>query len=267
VANAASFVFPISNPANIVVFRELPALLPWLRAFAVPSIVAIVCTYGALWALHAKVLRYTHAVMPAPVTLSRSGKLTALTVGVSALLLVVCAAFGWPIGRAAFVLGAIALAVLAVAGSSSPRAVLRDSPWSIIPMVAGLFVIVAALDRTGAVSAAAAFLHIAAGLGHPAGTLLAGGVVTVAANVFNNLPVGVLARFAVHLPNVPTNLSHASLVGVDLGPNMSVTGSLATLLWLIALRREGVVITPWQFSKAGIAVTLPALLFALLTVR
>ncbi len=41
IANAASFVFPISNPANLVVFDEhMPVLGQWLRIFLVPSIVS-----------------------------------------------------------------------------------------------------------------------------------------------------------------------------------------------------------------------------------
>ena len=49
IANAASFVLPISNPANLVVFGEqMPPLADWLRIFALPSVVAIVATYLAL---------------------------------------------------------------------------------------------------------------------------------------------------------------------------------------------------------------------------
>ena len=49
------------------------------------------------------------------------------------------------------------------------------------------------------------------------------------------------------------------LIGVDLGPNLSVTGSLATILWLTALRREGLQIGAWAFMKTGFVVMVPAL--------
>jgi arsenical pump membrane protein len=62
-------------------------------------------------------------------------------------------------------------------------------------------------------------------------------------------------------------LSHALLIGVDLGPNLSVTGSLATILWLIALRREGVEITAWEFFKVGMIAMPLALAASLLTLR
>jgi arsenical pump membrane protein len=50
---------------------------------------------------------------------------------------------------------------------------------------------------------------------------------------------------------------------VDLGPNLSVTGSLATLLWLIAIRREGENVSGWQFLALGALVMPPALLGSL----
>src|SRR5512144_1787692 len=49
IANAASFVLPISNPANLVVFgKDMPPLTDWLRIFALPSVVASIATYLAL---------------------------------------------------------------------------------------------------------------------------------------------------------------------------------------------------------------------------
>ncbi len=49
VANAASFILPISNPANLVVFgNQLPPLGVWLAQFTLPSLVAIVATFIVL---------------------------------------------------------------------------------------------------------------------------------------------------------------------------------------------------------------------------
>ena len=49
-------------------------------------------------------------------------------------------------------------------------------------------------------------------------------------------------------------LRNDALIGVDLGPNLAITGSLATILWLIALRREEVNVSFWEFFKVGIVV-------------
>jgi arsenical pump membrane protein len=46
IANAASFVLPISNPANLVVFHTgMPPLGSWLADFGVPSLFSIVVTF------------------------------------------------------------------------------------------------------------------------------------------------------------------------------------------------------------------------------
>jgi arsenical pump membrane protein len=57
----------------------------------------------------------------------------------------------------------------------------------------------------------------------------------------------------------------AVLIGVDLGPNLSVTGSLATILWLIALRREGEHVGALRFLRIGLTVMPPTLVLSLLT--
>ena len=53
------------------------------------------------------------------------------------------------------------------------------------------------------------------------------------------------------------------LIGIDLGPNLSITGSLATILWIVILRKEGIEISAWQFLKIGWIVMLPALLLSI----
>ena len=72
----------------------------------------------------------------------------------------------------------------------------------------------------------------------------------------NNLPVGLMSGSAIRHVQETSVVAHAILMGVDLGPNLSVTGSLGTILWLIALRREKVVITAWEFFKIGIIASL-----------
>jgi len=79
----------------------------------------------------------------------------------------------------------------------------------------------------------------------------------------NNLPAGLIAGSAAAADGLPAQVAGGLLIGVDLGPNLSVPGSLATILWLVALRREGEDVSAWQFLRLGTVVTLPALLLAL----
>jgi len=58
IANAASFVLPISNPANLVVFdSHMPPLISWLAQFALPSAASIAVTYLALRLVQNRALR------------------------------------------------------------------------------------------------------------------------------------------------------------------------------------------------------------------
>jgi arsenical pump membrane protein len=63
--------------------------------------------------------------------------------------------------------------------------------------------------------------------------------------------------------HIVDQVTRAILIGVDLGPNLSVTGSLATILWLGALRRESVSVGVGRFLKLGTFIMPPALLFAI----
>jgi len=58
-------------------------------------------------------------------------------------------------------------------------------------------------------------------------------------------------------------IANAVLIGVDLGPNLSVTGSLATILWLLALRKERLDVSFWDFLKVGIVAMPVALLVSI----
>ena len=91
----------------------------------------------------------------------------------------------------------------------------------------------------------------------------AGGLLAWASNLTNNLPAGLVASTTVAAAHPPRKVVDALLIGVDLGPNLSVTGSLTTLLWLAAIRREGEDVGFWRFLRVGALTTPPALALAL----
>ena len=267
VANAASFILPISNPANLVVFSPLPPLVPWLTLFAAPSAVALVCTYAALGWLCSRDLAQAYVPQDARAPLPAVGRLTLIVVAVSLALLIAAAGFGLPVGYIAFALGAISVAIVAARDRATLAPLVREAPWSVIPLVAGLFVIVRALDTTGALELARAMLRQASALSPLAGKLYAGGAIALGDAVINNLPAGVVVRYALHSRGIAPHVAHAALVGIDLGPNLSVSASLATLLWMMMLRRDGVEVNAWRFLALGALITVPSLALALLVLR
>jgi len=265
IANAASFVLPISNPANLVVFgQKMPPLLEWLRSFALPSAVAIGVTYLALRLVLRRALDAPVAAMKQVSPLSRAGKIAALGIAMTAVVLLTASALGSDLGLPTLAAGAMVAALVLVMGRQSPVPVLRDISWSVLPLVAGLFVLVEGLNRTGALPALARILKQATAASPQITSWAAGIVVAVASNLVNNLPMGLIAATTTQNAEAPIHLTGAILIGVDLGPNLSVTGSLATILWLIALRREGEEVGALLFLKLGLVVMPPALLLSLL---
>jgi arsenical pump membrane protein len=265
IANAASFVLPISNPANLVVFgARMPPLPEWLRLFALPSVVAIVVTYTVLRLTQRRALQASVAAVDDIAPLRRGGQFAALGIAMTAVVLLVTSAQGSDLGLPTFVAGAIVTTLVLVIARQSPLPVLRDISWSVLPLVAGLFILVEGLNRTGVLPALARVLKQASTASPQLTSWIAGIVVAIASNLVNNLPMGLIAATTSQIAQVPAQVTGAILIGVDLGPNLSVTGSLATILWLIALRREGEHVAASRFLKLGLAVMPPALLLSLL---
>jgi arsenical pump membrane protein len=264
IANAASFVLPISNPANLVIYgSHMPPLLEWLPRFALPSVLSIAVTYAVLrWTQRGALRQAASADMEVP-ALSPAGILTAGGIAVTAGVLMLASAFGFQLGLATCIASLGTLAAVTVMLRSSPWRFLREVSWGVIPLVAGLFVLVQALDRSGAILALSDCLKAETQRSAMLTAAGSGVMVGVVSNLINNLPAGLIAGMAVQVANVPPDVSSAVLIGIDLGPNLSVTGSLATILWLTALRRDGVHVKARDFLKLGLVVMPPALLSAL----
>ncbi|WP_459205546.1 arsenic transporter [Pseudomonas sp. MLB6B] len=268
IANAASFVLPISNPANLVVFgAQMPPLLDWLRLFGLPSLAAIALTYLVLrLAVRRQVVRplATHIeVQP----LSRGGRLSAIGIGATALVLLLASAMGWELGLPTFCAGLATATLIHVLERRSPVPVLEHVAWGVLPLVAGLFVLVEAVAQTGVVERLALALQTLAQHSQAQASWTAGMLAAVAGNLMNNLPTGLIAGSMGQLAELPSRTTAALLIGVDLGPNLSITGSLATLLWLVAIRREGEQVSAWGFMRLGLLVMPPALIAALLLLQ
>jgi arsenical pump membrane protein len=264
VANAASFVLPISNPANIVLYGgHMPPLIAWLKSFTLPSVAAIVATYLVLrWRMrHA--LAGPIAELQARTRLPRGGLVALAGIVLTAVALIVTSfldiKFGWP---AAIGGVATALAVL-LTERASPWPVIRHVSWSIIPLVAGLFVLVRAIEGTGLIASVTRELAALAQQSETLAAVAAGGGIAVVSNLMNNLPAGLIAASVLHVAQPPLAVTDAALIGVDLGPNLSITGSLATILWLLAIRRDGEHVDFWRFLKVGALVMPPALVLAI----
>jgi arsenical pump membrane protein len=265
IANAASFVLPISNPANIVIFDgHLPSLIPWMRIFLIPSVVSIAVTFLVLRFAARKHFEGPAADSPDPIALSQAGKLAAWGLVIATSILLLASITGISLGLPTCLAAVTAMILVALKDRQGPICVVRKVSWSVIPLVASLFVIVEALKDAGALQIAQNGLEILSLWPVFGGNLTGAFAVALVSNLMNNLPVGLIGANALGSPHIPATMKNAFLIGVDLGPNLSVTGSLATILWLITLRKEGVRLTAWTFLKFGILVMPLALAAAII---
>ncbi|WP_428486269.1 arsenic transporter [Rhodopila sp.] len=264
IANAASFVLPISNPANLVIYgSHMPPLLRWLPTYALPSALSVIVTYAMLrWTQKSSLRQSISSEIKVP-ALSAAGKLAALGIVGTAVVLLASSAFDLQLGLPTFLAGVATAGLVMTRSRCGMTAVVRDISWGVLPLVAGLFVLVQALEKTGLTSDLAGLLGHLVHWSAIGSAWAAGAVLGVGCNLVNNLPAGLVAGRVVELAHVPESVRAAVLIGVDLGPNLSVTGSLATILWLTALRREGLQVSAWTFLKLGLLVMPPALLLAI----
>jgi arsenical pump membrane protein len=260
IANAASFVLPISNPANLVVFRtQMPPLAEWIAAFGLPSILSIASTYLVLRWWFRRDLQCAIPREQLPTRLTGNGRLVLIGIFVVAVVLLIASAMKKDLGLPTCLSAVVVSGIVLGRARRNPMDVVRDISWSVLPLVAGLFILVEAIDSIGAMKLSAAALAWAEKLPAIWGALITAGVVGVGNNLVNNLPLGLIAGSTLKLTHAHGLIANAVLIAVDLGPNLSVTGSLATILWLIALRREGLHVDFRSFLKVG-AVAMPVAL-------
>ena len=264
IANAASFVLPISNPANLVVFRsQMPPLGRWLVWFGVPSVLSIAVTFAVIRWIYRKELCGTMKSTVDPHPLDGHGKLVLCGLAAMVLVLLSASALNWDLGLPTLAVAMVVTLVVSLKTKSSPFHLAREISWTTLALVAGLFVMVDAVSSIGAMQKTQAWLAWAESLAPSVGALVTGFTVGVVNNLINNLPLGLIAGSTLAAAHAKGLLASAVLIGVDLGPNLSITGSLATILWLIALRKEKLDVSFWSFLKVGVIAMPAALLVSL----
>jgi arsenical pump membrane protein len=262
IANAASFLLPISNPANLVVFHnQMPPLGRWLLSYGVPSLLSIAATFITMRWLFRKELCAAIEGEVEAMPLRSEGLLVLGGLATMVAVLLAASSLGKDLGLPTCLTALVITALVSIKARSNPLVFAREISWATLALVAGLFVMVDAMESVGAMRQTREWLTWAQTLGSTTGTLITGFAVGVANNLVNNLPLGLIAGSTLQAAHAKGLIADAVLIGVDLGPNLSITGSLATILWLIALRKEKLDVSFWDFLKVGV-VAMPVALLA-----
>lgn len=261
----ASSALPVSNLTNLIAASATGAGVgAFLSHLALPSVVA---SSVGWWRYRALLRRFPPGAAGAGerVGVGEPGARRALVLG-GAVVAVVLVGFSagdrvgiapWVVVLAAdVVLVGIEVRARVVGTAPGNVAAGRAVPWRAVPVGTAL------LAGSLAVLAAAAVVHL------PVHQLIGGtgvaalarsaGVAALGANLVDNLPALLVALPAAG-PGVTPSL-WAVLLGVNMGPVLVATGSLASLLWLDALRRLGVPARARDFSRLGVQVGLPGAL-------
>lgn len=248
-ANTASLLLPVSNLTNLLAFSAVGVsfahfgalmALPWLAALAVEWVV--------LRLMFAADLRGPGREVPPP------GPPPAFAVVVVLAALAGFAAAS-PLGVDPAWVAGLAAVVLAARVRLDPRALVAAAGPGLLLFVLGLAVVVDAAQRNGLGHQVAALVPAGAGLG---ALLLVAGLAAALANLANNLPATLILLPALH----GTGPVLAALVGLGVGPNLTYTGSLATVLWRRVLRDEAAEPGFGQFLRLGVLTVPPTLVLA-----
>jgi arsenical pump membrane protein len=246
-ANTASVLLPVSNLTNLLAFRATDLsfahfaalmVLPWAVMLAVEWVGITRSFPGELEAPRGRTPEGPPPPLPRPPLVILAATFAGFLVGIDP---------AWPA-----LAGALAMVVVE---RVKPLDVLRAVDLPLIGFVLGLALIVRAVGEHGAADLAADLL--------PAGDdvlalLGATFVAAVVANLLNNLPAVLLLLPAAAAGGPATVL--AVLIGVNVGPNLTPTGSLATLLWRRVLQARQAEPSLGEFLRLGAVTVPPALI-------
>lgn len=278
IADTASVSLPVSNPINVLFLDSFPRihLGAYLGHLLAPSLAAIAINVGLFFLL------FRFRFLPFHFTIDGKFRSEALAHPRSAIecagyfrYTLVCLALlalayllvslaGGPLSLVALA-GAAALIAGGLAFHSLPAGRLRRIPWTIVPFIAGLLVLVQGLENAGVTTWLGGQLVAVAAHGRFAGVLATTLGGAAGANLINNVPMATVLAASIRRSGVRPlaerrGLVYAAIFGSDIGPNLTIIGSLSTMLWLLLLRRRGIEVTNWQYMRVGLLVTPPMLL-------
>jgi len=273
-ADTASAPLMMSNLTNIITadFFELSfweyarnMFIPGVTAIGATVIVMMLCFGGEIRRGEKRLEAPRLFPNPASVVIDR--RLFRLSWGIIGLMMagyLFSETMNVPVAAVALAGAAVQWIASAAAGQAKVRETMARAPWLIVVFALAMNLLVYSMHVYGAVAWFPAVLEPVNEYGSLSGVVGSGILFSLLAAVVNNLPAVLIASLSIEQVNGPDYLKYASLLGTSIGAKLSPIGSLATLLWLQLLRRDGIVVGWREYTKYGILLTIPILLSALI---
>ena len=263
IANTASMLLPVSNPVNLLPVDSFRITLgEYLKFTLLPSLLAITINIGLFMFIFRKDIAasFKDEQPEPPVKIDAFFRFACVVLVLTAVGYILASVYGKPVswpamgGAAALLAGGFTFRRLKLRGVAS------GISWPIFIFIFSLALLVRGLENkevTQAIGEAVARLSSANTLW---AVLAVSFGTAIGANLINNwsmmmISVSSLASISSTALSFDRSIIYASVLGADLGPNITILGSLSSMLWLVLLRQRGLDIHPLQYLKLGLIVT------------
>ncbi len=269
-ANTASLFLPISNLTNLLAYNVFDlGFARFSLVMLLPATLAVLTNVLVFGWLFGGDLGGSYDAAAAPRFSPENPAFFRVAAG--AILAVLAAFFfaplaGVPVGVVALAAAVLVVGAARLKGWVGLREALGGVSWDVLVLVLGFFLVVRGAEGAGLGALAhAAYAAAAPGDGF-LGILAVASAAALGSNALNNLPTMLLALDAsgplVSGGQLSQAAVYATVVGTGVGPNLTVVGSLATLIWLSVVRGKGVEVTAKDYLKVGLIATPPILVAA-----
>lgn len=273
-ANTWSMALMIGNPTNIYVASFLGIdFFSYSAKMLLPTVVGGVVSIFLLYFAFRKSLSAPIEATPVEEKITEK---PLLIVGIvhlvlCLLFLMISSYIGvpmWLVSLSLFVSLLVIVLIMRYCKREKPIILLRTirrMPWELVPFMLSMFILVISLRESGITATLSGVLETHLGGSH-APTFAYGIASYLVANLINNIPMSVF--FADLATIAPTSGAiFGTIVGSNLGACLTPVGALAGIMWADILRREGVKFDYRDFVRYGILVSVPTLIFTLLTLH
>jgi len=259
VANSGSLLFPISNLTNLL-FQDAfhYSFISFTAIMLLPQLAVLLLNYWAFRILFKKHIPATFDENLLPSALSAVPDKPYFIGAITVLGAVIIGYFATSLYRLhPFVIasaGTVLLLFWAIVRKQIDRKIVNDISWSVFPFVIGLFVVVRGIENIGiAEFATQSMTHADCKKLLDIGIVMTG--TALGSNMINNIPMALLATSILKHAHSCLINQYAALIGCNIGANLTITGSLATMLVITSARKKGEDIKPLDFARIGLIIT------------